>query len=280
MNQTDFNVEIHKGMSFEDYLAIDAINASTLKAFAVSGKAGAWYVKNGRSETGAMNRGTAFHKVCEDGHFDNIIEHTASKSVTTKAFREEQDALPPGKILMLADERERLIAMYEAFKSHPVCKKALSEASVAEHVIVWTDPLLGYKRCKCRIDRLWEGIGAVDIKTIATMSIHDIEASIARYKYHLQVAFYCRAIQVAYKIKRPAWLFAWQESSPPFDSCVSGMPDDDIAQGWAEVEIAMHRLRDWVCNDKADGIAPDNRLTLGLPRWAQNENLQPINNPF
>jgi len=278
--QSDPDAEIIRAMRFEDYVLIDALNASTLKKFAISGLAGAWYLTEGQAETAAMNRGTAFHKVCEDGDFNNIVRHTATKSVTTKAFQEERDALEPGKILLVAEEWDRLLRMYESFSAHPLCKKVLTDASFAEHTIIWHEPLLGGVKCKARIDRLWEGIGAVDIKTTATLTIADVERSIWKYGYHIQAAWYMRAMQVAYGIHDPAWLFAWQETSPPYDSALSGIPVEDIQQGWAEIEIAASRYRAYRDRSEANGIAHNNRLTLGLPRWSQDKLLRPVNSPY
>jgi hypothetical protein len=272
--------EIIEGMPFEDYLKVPALNKSTLWPFRRSALYGAAKAERASEDTDATSRGTAFHQLVEDGgKWTNLVEHTETKSATTKAYQEHAATLPPGKSLVLSEDADRLRHMYEAFKSHPICHKVLSEASKAEHVLVWTEPLLGGVRCKARIDRLWEGIGAVDIKTIRELTEHQIESDTAKYGYHAQAAWYCRAMQVCYGIERPAWLFAWQESSWPYDSIVSGIPHDDIVQGWAELEFCHKRWKAWKETGKRPGLS-DERMTLGLPKWAQNENLRPINNPF
>ena len=142
----------------------------------------------------------------------------------------------------------------------------------------WREPLLpGEPLCKARLDAFFPRVGAVDLKSVAEVSIRKIEANTADFGYHAQAAWYLRAMK-AVGIERPAFLFLWIESAAPHDCVVSEVPREDLEQGWAELEIAWNHWREWKKTGTIRGIA-DHALTLGLPRYRQIEGLRPVSDP-
>lgn len=265
--------------TFTEYRNAPGLNKSSLYPFWKSSLHGAYELERQRTDTRSTTLGSALHKLVEQrGDWSGIITHTASKSTTTKAYAAEV-ADNPEAVVVVQDDAEKVGAMYSRMLEHPRASKVLRASWQPEASLYWNEPLLGGEACKARVDCLLPGVGAVDIKTVRECSTRAIESNIADFGYHAQVAFYTRAMMHAAEIERPSFLFVWIESAPPFDCVVSGIPDDDIRQGWAELEIAFANWKRWKETGRVQGIS-DDPLTLGLPRYRQNEGMVPVGDPF
>ena len=267
------NPTVTENMPEEEYFAIDRMSKSTLWPFSYSTKNGAAMLEEPFTGNASTVLGSGFHRLVEDEGWDNIIEHTATKTSDTKAFK-QQEQENPDKTVILAKDAKRLRKMWESMKAHPKVSKVISESSKAELVLQWDDDILQLPM-KCRIDRVFPGIGGVDVKTVAECTVRKIENNIKDYGYHAQAALYCRAMMVCMDIKDPAWLFSWHETGKPYDCIVSGVPVEDIAQGWDELKRAAARYRKWKETGLAPGIS-EVALTLGLPQYAKVERLTAV----
>jgi len=99
-----------------------------------------------------------------------------------------------GRIILKAEECDQLYRMRDAVMAHPAAKALMTGAKmVTERSVYWTDPATGLL-CRCRPDG-WRVDGVVpDVKTTDDASEEGFARSIAKYRYHVQAAFYLDGI--------------------------------------------------------------------------------------
>lgn len=261
-------------MSFDDYCAADALNASTLKAFAVSGKQGVEYLTKSRTPSASMRLGTALHARMELGEeFDKqFVEIPKLRPGAVPAtWAKAEETLESGQAPLAEGWRVTVEKMHDALMSHPVAGAVLRKPHENELSIFWDDPDLGVP-CKARLDRWLSRTGCIlDIKTTAADSPRGIEKKIDELGYHIQAAWYMRGARFALDTPRPEFLFTFVQTSAPHDVVVVDLDDDAIRQGWAAAYQAANRWKAWRDTGRADGLS-DQPLTLGLPGYARIDN--------
>lgn len=217
---------IYEGLSFAEYLLIDAINHSTLKDFSSDTPFHYKYRQDNEliEEKDAFSEGRIIHTaILEPKLFEETYMHTP------KNWRDYEDKLPKDQIKRLEkdpswffDKRGKAYkiankifeAEYEAarkknpklrkvdyllyWKSQEMRKmvlqnkiaKKMLEKSETELTLVWIDPGTGLK-CKCRIDIAnKEDHYFGDLKTTKNAHPYGFAKDTRNYNYYSQVAFY------------------------------------------------------------------------------------------
>lgn len=254
---------------FAEYVTLDALNASTLKAFRDSALAGAAYCEKGLRTTAAMRLGRALHEYMDDeaAFRDNAVTVKGLRPGSGVEKFEAAEAEHPDRIVLAETWADDIAGMVASIKRHPKASKLLALPTEREATVVWDDPDIGV-RCKMRIDRLYPGVGCVDWKTCSDFSKAGIGRAIANFAYHMQAAWYIRGMHIGLGIEQPDFGFVFVDSSYPYEVAVVDLPPETIEQGWAECLIAADRWKKWT----ATGHAPcrcEGVMTVGLPGWAQ-----------
>jgi hypothetical protein len=251
-------------MTFSDYVAIKAVNASSLKEMRKSPLHYKHRVEHPLEDSTRLAMGRATHTaVFEPDRFavDYAVfmgERRAGKEWA--AFCEQH---PNQTILKLA-EYETCIAMKDAVRSHPVAGPALSPPGEAEKVLTWTDEATGLA-CKARLDWWRPGLFA-DLKTTADLDATRFAATSFRLGYHMQLAFY-RAGLVANGLDAPPPKIIAVESSAPHDVAVFALDDDLLWTGEVECAELLAKVAAGRFSNLYPGRYPEER-PLSLPRWA------------
>lgn len=184
-----------------------------------------------------------------------------------------------GHMTPLSDaEWEHLHAVAAAVHSHPAASALLTSArGVAERSVYWRE---GRILCRCRPD-WWRDDGVlVDLKTTADASPEAFARSVAKYRYHVQAAYYLDGCRKAIKqagingVKPPkAFVFIAVEKTPPYNVGVYRLNSEAEELGREEYKRDLvsyarcHQSKAW------PGYS-ENIESLSLPRWyfsARNE---------
>jgi hypothetical protein len=212
-------------MTFEEYLAIDAINVSTLKEMRRSPQHYAHRLATPREDTARLALGRATHTaVLEPDRFLLDYALFPGERRAGKVWEEFQ-AANAGKTILKRDEYETCLAMRDAVRAHPVASALLRDGR-AEESVTWEDEATGLQ-CKARID--WHGYAMLDLKTTADVDAGRFAMTAARLGYHLQLAFYSRGLR-ANGIDLPVKIVA-VEATAPHDVAVFGVEEETLVAG-------------------------------------------------
>ena len=187
---------IYEDMPFADYLAIDAVNASTLKYFARSPAHAREYMQHPPAPTPAMDFGTAAHvAILEPHRLDDeyIVAPVCDRRTKAgKAVWSGFESMAANRTVMTEIESTKLLSMQIAIDRNTASRELLEAKGKTEVVAIWIDgptQLL----CKARIDLLvhhepWTVIA--DLKTTQNASAGQFAKDAINYGYDVQMAFY------------------------------------------------------------------------------------------
>ncbi len=242
--------DVYPGVRFDDYFRWSAVNASTLKAFAESAKAGRSTMLEPQEDTAALMVGRAAHAaVFEPDEFDRLYvplpafdgHPSSNKYKEAKAawLAENGD-----KVTLKADEYDAARYVRDAVLQHPLARDLVSGKGLSEVSAAWTckdEPAKG------RFDRVtsFEGWPVMaDLKTFRKpLSLFNIETEITVRMYHLQAAWYLDgAAQIAPIDGDRRWFFIWANNCAPWDVRVTELDRESIDQGRRDYELAFSRL--------------------------------------
>jgi len=257
---------IYHGMSFADYRAIDAMNASGVKSFLRSPAQFHWELAHPRPQTAAMALGTACHlKVFQPIEFAQqyIAMPKINRSTKVgKAAHAAFEAAAEGKALITMGEHAKCEAVRAAALANPVAK-ALLESGDPEVVLIWEDPETGVL-CKARLD--WLALAIVDLKTTKDASPEGFGREIAKYDYHVQSAMYRDGLHVLTGEAKP-FKFLAVETAPPYSSCVHTIGTHSLEAGRSAYKRALFAYRTCYIENNWPGYPPETKATE-MPKWA------------
>ena len=254
-------------MTFEEYAAIDAVNASSLKAMRRSPLEYLYATTTGRQATRAMGLGTGTHAaVFEPDRFasDYVVWDGDRRG---KAYGEfcEQHA---DRVILKRAEYDLCCGMRDAVRSHPVAGPLLTPPGEAERVWLWTDEQTGLK-CKSRTDWWRPGL-LCDPKTAADIDDRRFAATVYRLGYHIQAAHYRSGLKANGVESVPPFSIIAVESSPPHDVAVFELDDDALWVGEVEAAELMAKVSACRMTHRYPGRYLEVR-PLSLPAWAAPE---------
>jgi hypothetical protein len=254
-------------MNFSEYAAIDAVNASTLKELASkSPRHYRYLLDHPRTETDAMRFGTAVHTaILEPDKFASLYirrpDDCDYRTNAGKAWRDEQQQA--GRIILTADEHQRLIDMRDSVMSHPTARAIIEGASV-ETTITWTDPETGIL-CKGRCD-IVNGNVLADLKTTRDIRPRPFMLTAYQFGYHFSMAFYLDGLR-ANGIDVDRAILLAVETGAPHDCAPYELDDEWLELGRAEYQEALCTLAECRRTNRWPGMVPDARF-LQFPKWA------------
>lgn len=247
-----------------EYHAADGISKSDLDLIH---KSPAHYKAARHEDTPALRFGTAIHcAVLENDRFNatyTVIEGDRRSSAVKASIKEAKDA---GKTVLDAEDFNALMGMAHAVFKNPICATLL-RGSLKEHSVFSE---LDDVRVKCRPDgwNVEKGV-LFDLKSTEDASPEGFARTVAKYRYHVQDAFYRHVIASATggDADDLGFIFIAVEKKPPFAVALYQLDELAALQGWVDAREDLRRYKVAKDTGKWGGYSP--RIeTLSLPRWA------------
>lgn len=190
------------------------------------------------------------------------------------------DVRAAGKVPLKAAEADRVHAMADALRKHPVAARLLdpSAGGQPEQTIIWRDEETGVWR-RAMLDWLpatYAGRRLVvpDYKTTVSADPTGLDRTVANFGYHQQAAWYLDAVKAVGLAPEPefepAFVFIAQEKEPPYLVTVFQLDETALAVGAERNRRALERYRDCAASGFWPGYTTD-IPTISLPRWAERQ---------
>ena len=258
-------------MSFEDYLAIDAVSASSIQTLLTSFPARLLHQKE---STPAMEDGRIAHALVLEGV---DIEDSGQYVVTPKGFsmthtkkHEELIArIEAEKLTPISEDRiETIRGMAEALKRDQQIMAALSNG-LPEVTAVWREPDFGLL-CKARFDWL-PNKGAIipDYKTTVSVDDDALERAVHNFGMAHRSAWYSDAARIAAgrgsEEKPPLYLPIFQEKTPPYFAVMRPVNPAHIELARMQIHQALALYKH--CKDTGVWPGPQHFRPVNLPGW-------------
>lgn len=263
-----FTEGIFADMPSATYHGIEAMSASGAKKMIRSPQHYLLMRTTPSAPSAAMQFGTAVHAlVLEPDTFNDAVvvaPEVNKRSKDGKAEHEAFVAANVGKVILGADDFDRVLAAGAAVRAHPAASKLLTGGQ-AETSLFWTDGKCGVP-CKARYDYLNLG-GIVDLKTCQDASPDAFARSVATFHYHLQAAFYCSGSEHVRNESPAFFAFVAVESEPPHGVACYVLPGNAILAGMHLANIALERYAAALAANEWPGYS-DAIEVLQLPKWA------------
>ena len=264
MKPGEFSPGIYDCYTNAEYHAHEAVSKSDLDLIH---KSPAHYKAARHEDTPALRFGTAFHcAVLENDRFNatyTVIEGDRRTSAVKASIKEAKDA---GKTVLDADDFNALMGMAQAVFKNPICA-ALLRGSLKEHSVFAE---LDGVRVKCRPDGWSTEKGVLfDLKSTEDASPEGFARTVAKYRYHVQDAFYRHVVASATNCDADdlSFIFIAVEKKPPFAVALYQLDELAALQGWVDAREDLRRYKAAKESGKWCGYSP--RIeTLSLPRWA------------
>lgn len=182
------------------------------------------------------------------------------------------DSLPPGALVIKEKEMEHLMHMADALMEHKQASRLLinGKSEVTGH---WTHRETGVA-CKFRADHLafveGKGYFLPDFKTARTVAPGLFANDVARFMYHVQLAFYADGFEQITGEQLQGVAIIAAEKTPPYHVVVYWLNDEDLAKGRQWYEFALRTYARCMKSWDWPGLQ-GNAQMLSLPRWTDNE---------
>lgn len=222
----------------------------------------------------ALNFGTAFHLAILEPHLfeeqvavtpEGIDRRTKIGKAEWAAFQEEA----AGRIVLSPTEAEDLEKMKNRVLKHPKAVQLLRGGGRPEVSAFWKDSRTGLI-CKCRPDFVSESGVLVDLKTTQDASPSGFARACAKFRYHVQAAWYSNGWQIASGNTPKAFVFVAVEKTPPYGVGVYILAPEALEQGWRVAHQNLQEIKEWM--DAA-------HQWDWLENWGYSEEIQEINLP-
>jgi hypothetical protein len=258
-------------ISFEEYLKIDAINASFLKACAGGAYEGYQYKTKTKAVSDAMEFGTAVHTALLEPEVFKasyaFSEKFDRRTKIGKAAAEEFESANQGKKILDADDLQRVQTIVKNCREIKQIRDAL-ETFEKEKSYVWEEDIGGVpKKFKARLDLVDENSGVIiDVKTTRNANPKAFIRDLIEMKYDLQFFQYAKALK-----KIPTCFVIAIES----DSLQVAMYDitDIVTSTWTQsrYELAVATALEVETLEYCPPKYSTNIVNLMLPNWATSE---------
>ncbi len=254
-------------MTFQEYLALDGLNWTTLKAMEDSPLAMLHRQKTPSEDTPSRVLGRATHMaILEPDRFEtDVITYDSRRAGKAwEAFKESNAS----RTILKVSELETCQDMAAAVRGDSAAMRYLRHGR-AELTIRWRDPDTGVPR-KARLDWLTVHDGQVilvDLKTARDITERGMAQAAARFGYHGQLASYMDGLRVlGVRVARVVMLVV--RNRAPYDVGVFELGEDALEAGWTW----YRRLLDLAAKCAKEGRWPGRydgaEQTLALPGWA------------
>lgn len=225
------------------------------------------WTKNPPEPTPAMVIGQRCHTAILESHdFLRNLVLQPEINKRTKAGKEEWEAFQKaneGKIIVKKDEFDQIQGIVNAVYSHPIASEILRDGK-AEQSIIWEDEETGIA-CRCRPDYLRNDDVFVDVKTTVDASFREFQRSVAKFRYHVQSAFYMDGINQHRDVKN--FILIAVEKTPPFGIGIYHLDLGTVEEGRKQYREDLTTYAECLKTNKWPGYAAEIQ-TMGLPAWA------------
>jgi len=230
-----------------------------------------WYADHGQPPKRVFDFGHAAHQVVL-GVGPEIVAVGFDDWRTKDARAERDAAYAAGQVPVLAAEYTIVEAMADAIRAHPVASVLFSGEGAPEQSLFWADPDFEVWR-RVRLDWFpkWSGTGRLvvpDYKTCISAEPEACSKAMATHGYHLQAAYYLDAVRALGLADEAAFLFVFQEKTPPH--LITVVEPDPIAMqiGRAKVRDALRTYAYCQSTGRWPGYS-DEVVPLSLPSWVE-----------
>jgi len=281
---------IIRGMSFEEYLAVDALSSSDMRLLARS----PWHYRNRvpMQQTRAMLNGTLVHcAMLEPAALEQryaIVPEDAPRrpterqwnakkpspeSMAAMAWWRDHEAQCKGRAIVPSADYLVTQQQIAAIEAEPYLRQFFSKGE-AEVSVFWIDKATGVY-CKARPDFLhWVDASTVrvgELKSTADESPDGFSGPLTSLGYHRARAHYIEGVEAATGAKVSEYLFAVVSSAPPVLAVPYWLDEEDAAQGADECAELRERFA-WCQRENqwpAYGTGPQ---LVGLRKYAKRNN--------
>lgn len=259
-------------MSFEDYIAADAVSCSDLCTLLDSFPA---RLLHPRKDTEPLTDGRIAHRLVLEGVDD--LADSSRYIVTPPGFsmshvKKHADLIEriteTGATPISEDRAETIRGMHKALRADPTVVAALSNGR-PEVSVFWREEAHGLL-CRARFDFVPDkGLLFVDYKTTVSIDPLPLSRAIANYRVAHRSNWYRRAAVHGLgrddPARPPLYLPLWQEKSPPYFAAMQPCEDSDIALAGAELDQALALYA--YCKESGVWPGPKHFARVPLPGW-------------
>lgn len=230
-----------------------------------------------REPTAAMIAGTLAHcAVLEPEEF--VIRYAVGPDISkaTKEWKAFEASLADGRQAIKPDQLKQAFAQSTSVRSIPDIADLLSKG-FAEVSAYWHDEETGIL-CKCRPDWVHPcddgSVIIVDLKTTTDASPREFSRSIAKWRYHVQAAWYSDGYAKASGLTVRGFVFAAVETDFPHLPAAYMLDDESIDQGRSDYRRNLETYAECLACGIWPGYEKEIQLTR-IPNWAfdQDEEL-------
>lgn len=261
------NISIERGLPAMDYHSRRAASSTRIKEMLRSPAHLKFMDENGKTAD-ALTVGEAFHSlVLEPTEFKEQFAVAPKVDRRTKDGREAWQMFMdanPGVTILTEDQYLSVTGMAKAVMNHPMANELIMSRTETEVSLFWHQ--LGMP-CKARIDAYsLDQRCIIDLKSTDDASIDGFSRSVAKFKYHVQAAWYIDAARAA-GFDVETIVFVAAEKTGPYGVACYRLDDQAIEEGRIQIAKALPLL----ANCEALNLWPGYDAgiqTISLPRWS------------
>ena len=264
------------GLSWDEYLALDALNASTLKVMDHSAKHYRHNAEHGK-QSDILTFGKAAHcAVLEPHRFETDFAVWRRRTDAGKMaprgnnqYYREFEAENLGKTLITEDDETEALTLQSVIRSDATAMKYLA-AGQPEVSMRW---MLGRHQCKARPDWL-TGRTLVGLKTAADVRKREFSMAATRLLYHISWAWYADGYETITGHAPDRVVEIVVEKNAPNDVVVHLIPERVIEIGRHEYLALMERLDECEQRGFWPGVGGGQEVEFDLPDYKYQEHEQ------
>ena len=250
-------------MNFDQYKAIKAINATSIKA----GQKSMLHMHDamtggGKDQTPAMRWGSLVHKaILEPAEFAALVcvFDGDKRSKQWKEFQAENNL----EFCVSVDEKTRLEEIRDAVHSNEAAHKLIT-ACTKEVTLEWEGD---YGAAKARLDGYDVEAGIVDLKTAKNITPDGFARQFISLGYDLQIGWYAEGSLTALLRKElPSVTIIAVESIAPYDVAVYTVPRVIVELGQRRARKIAIEYRFCEAEDRFPGVS-EGVKELVMPDW-------------
>lgn len=186
------------------------------------------------------------------------------RTADSKAWKAAREA--ENKIIVSADDMAEARAAVKMLTE--TCKASADIFAKSKSQVIVAGRVLDAK-VKGLVDLAPEGEDFLaDLKTVSAFSLEGFAKQTANFGYHMQAGIYLNLWNAMFpNDQRTRWKFIWQDSSAPYESCVTELAPQDIEAGWAYASVLIQRILDATAANKWP-MAFEGETITTRPTWA------------
>lgn len=271
---------IYFDLSFDDYLAVDAISSTAMKRFRDSPYK---YKHHIQKEKRHLTLGNAYHAAfLEPDVFESTYVRSPFDDARGNKWKNlKAECESSGKILLTKKEYDTCVDMTkrvfdESSQVYDVANRLLRGESCRNEVsMFWTDEETGLK-CKGRADVInYEFSAIIDLKGVSDRSgkgkvchVDNFICTAINNDYHAQIAYYLDGANNCLKEERlENAIFLAIEKEYPYDFSLPMLHEDVIEAGRKKYKKTLREIAE--CEKTNSWPGPCDGLELAfLPEWA------------